>query len=889
MLAALLGLSLVPCVWGAGQGEQKPAAGKDVYGDPLPEGAVARMGTIRWRHSTTVSFAAFLPDGKSVLSVTDDRTIRVWEFPSGKELRRFEKPAPVDAGPATVAVPRRLQPSTPICLSPDGNVLACYFGGTAIQLYDVATGKALAPLKIDTGPRGLGGAVALDFSPDSKNLAVQNLEGAVRIYDWAQNKQTKQLNDKSQVISAQTGPTFIAHSPDGKLLAAMVLGLKDGMILSSIKLWDVASGKETREIPLKAPATNGAAVFSPDSKQVAYTQGDGSITVVEAATGNEVSRMRQNKGAVRFGGGFSLVFGPGGKSLYVRSASDNRIDEWEVATGKLLRQVGPDVLDPRGGTRVIMQPRLVLGPEAKTLVLSGTDQMIRFIDLASGKEVNVTSGLDALTPMDLARFSPDGKRLWTQAGSTTLAWDVDTGKFLGKIGPKLPRRAVFSDNGRFAVFPDEQRREMSVIDNATGKVVGSIPPQFSAVPELALSPDGKTLAVRRRAEQVIELVDTETGKVRQSLPIVSGDVQRGPAVGAGLPPAPGGMLFSPDGKSLVAYADQEKLAQWDVTTGRKRTIELSEALFQAPAHVVAFSPDGRCLALDVRGSSVVLLELATGTERKVFGKALPPPQNNGGIRVGGFPTGQVAINTVAFAGDGKRLAHAANDGKVHVWDATTGEELRSFAGHTGIIRGVAFAGDGKRLASVSTDTTALVWDLSPLKAAVNPPVEMTAADAETRWNALENPQGAAGFKAILELAASPVEALKCLRSRLKAAPALDDEVVQKLLVQLDSEKFKERQQASADLIKLGERVVPALEKALAAKPALEMQRRLETLIDRLAGPRMSGEQLRTVRAVEVLERIDSKDARELLQQLAEGAPGALMTIHSRAALERMGR
>src|SRR5262245_28029889 len=112
-LSALLAFAIIPCVWG--QGPQASPAGKDVYGDPLPEGAIARLGTIRWRHSTTVIFAAFLEGGKSVLSVADDRTIRVWEYPSGKELRQIEKPQAGQPGP------RRFVQRHSICLSPDGN------------------------------------------------------------------------------------------------------------------------------------------------------------------------------------------------------------------------------------------------------------------------------------------------------------------------------------------------------------------------------------------------------------------------------------------------------------------------------------------------------------------------------------------------------------------------------------------------------------------------------------------------------------------------------------------------------------------------------------------------------------------------------------------------
>jgi len=126
-----------------------------------------------------------------------------------------------------------------------------------------------------------------------------------------------------------------------------------------------------------------------------------------------------------------------------------------------------------------------------------------------------------------------------------------------------------------------------------------------------------------------------------------------------------------------------------------------------------------------------------------------------------------------------------------------------------------------------------------------------------------------------------------IKERLQPSPPLDAALVQKMVTQLDSEVYKERQRATAELLKMGERVVPTLEKALASQPALELQRRLENLLDRLAGPKLTGEQVRTVRAVEVLERIGTPEARQHLQLLADGEPGALSTMTARGTLARM--
>jgi RNA polymerase sigma factor (sigma-70 family) len=83
---------LAPVVLGDPQKKDAAGPAVDLHGDPLPDGAAGRLGTVRWRHAGLTTFAAFLPDGQSVLSTGMDNTIRTWEYPSGKELRRISLP-----------------------------------------------------------------------------------------------------------------------------------------------------------------------------------------------------------------------------------------------------------------------------------------------------------------------------------------------------------------------------------------------------------------------------------------------------------------------------------------------------------------------------------------------------------------------------------------------------------------------------------------------------------------------------------------------------------------------------------------------------------------------------------------------------------------------------
>ena len=63
----------------------------DANGDPLPAGARGRLGTLRWRHGQAVNYVAFLPDGKAVLTGSQDRILRLWDRDTGKEIRQIQR------------------------------------------------------------------------------------------------------------------------------------------------------------------------------------------------------------------------------------------------------------------------------------------------------------------------------------------------------------------------------------------------------------------------------------------------------------------------------------------------------------------------------------------------------------------------------------------------------------------------------------------------------------------------------------------------------------------------------------------------------------------------------------------------------------------------------
>jgi hypothetical protein len=227
---------------------------------------------------------------------------------------------------------------------------------------------------------------------------------------------------------------------------------------------------------------------------------------------------------------------------------------------------------------------------------------------------------------------------------------------------------------------------------------------------------------------------------------------------------------------------------------------------------------------------------------------------------------------------------------VRAFDVIGLKELQQFKGHQGRVETVVYAPDGKSVASGSDDTTILIWDVSSLSRAPKPPVAALAAgDVAGLWPDLGGDDGVKAFQSMQKLAAAPKEVVPFVQERIKPAAAVDTQKIDQWIQDLDSEKFAVRDQATRELEKLGEQAVPALEKVLAGQPSLETRKRAEQLLEKLSGKVLTTEQVRVVRAVEVLEQAGTREARQLLETLAKGAPGALPTREARAALQRLAR
>jgi hypothetical protein len=247
------------------------------------------------------------------------------------------------------------------------------------------------------------------------------------------------------------------------------------------------------------------------------------------------------------------------------------------------------------------------------------------------------------------------------------------------------------------------------------------------------------------------------------------------------------------------------------------------------------------------------------------------------------------VLSVAFSPDGRSLATAEGNGTVMVYEVATGKLRSKLVGHHGRVQNVVFSADGRILATAGVDLTALIWDMTGRTQL--PTADPSPNELKALWADLAGDDAARAFRAIQRMAAAPGQAIPFLKKQLQpASVAIDSGRLSQLVADLDSDRFAVRNQAAAELEKLGESAEPALRQALTGRPSLEVRRRVEEMlgkIEALRTPPPSPERLCTLRALEVLERTATPEAGKVLEHLGKGAPGAWLTEEARASWQRL--
>jgi hypothetical protein len=458
-------------------------------------------------------------------------------------------------------------------------------------------------------------------------------------------------------------------------------------------------------------------------------------------------------------------------------------------------------------------------------------------------------------------FSPDGKLLATGGGDKMIRiWDVARAEQVHEWhGPTSFTCAVrFSPDGKTVAAAGYESGPGNAIyrfDVKTGKELPRLPGHpTGGVRRLTFTADSKQL-ISGGFDGIVRVWDLATGKEIRSIKAEAGTVYS--------------LDLSPDGKTL-ATAGRDGLKLWELATGKELP---REEMNKHSCVAVAFAPDSKLVASG-DGSSVVLWEVVTGKKVK---------------SLDGF---KGEVSQMLFSRDGRALFTASYDRAIRLWEARTGRLIHEVEGHSGWVWGISLSPDEKTLASCSVDTKLFCWDLAEFgrPGGGKTSARLSEKQLETHWTELSSSDAGAAYKAVCALAGDPGNSLPLLKKRLTTQrQGTTTAQIAKLVRDLDSNVYHVREEASAGLARAGVRALPALEKALANPPSLEVKKRAARLAARLDPTELPPEDLVALRGVQALEYIGTKEARTLLEQLARGDGGERLGDEASQALARLDR
>jgi WD40 repeat protein/beta-lactamase regulating signal transducer with metallopeptidase domain len=329
---------------------------------------------------------AISPDGKRLATGSGywDRPgeVRVWDFATRKPLWSFAE----TLGVASVAI------------SPDGKRLASANWAREGRLRDLASGKEIARLALDSVAR-------VAFSPDGRVLASVSGDksGELKLWDAATGKALVAVKEAK-------GLRCVAFSPDGKTLAT-------GSFDNNVQLREAPTGKILRLLKGHQGGVNSLS-FAPDGRSLLTGSLDKTAKLWELATGKDLMTLRGHQDWV-----LSVAFAPDGKSLATAS-KDLTTRVWDTASGKVRMSLN-------GHTQAV--ETLAFAPDGKTLATGSWDQTVLLWDMSSGQIKRRLQGQRC--GFQCLDFSPDGKTLATSSGHYQNAvpgelrlWDVATGQ-----------------------------------------------------------------------------------------------------------------------------------------------------------------------------------------------------------------------------------------------------------------------------------------------------------------------------------------------------------------------------------------------------------------------------------------------------------------------------
>ncbi len=658
-------------------------------------------------HSGSVNSVVFSPDGATLASGSQDRTVKLWDVASREEITTLEG----HSGSVNSVV-----------FSPDGATLALGTSYGTVKLWDVLTRE-----KIEDFAQ-VSSVLSVSFSPVGAILASGARDGTVRLWDtskWMRplpsglkiisgddqhgqpgaalaDPLIVEVRDQYENLLPDASVTFTVTAGGGKLSGRFTIehtktdvngraeraltlgphpgtntvrvsiGLRDSVVfqVEGVEAAVTVGGEDhrTQHLPDGAivrlgkgaiGASDRAVALSPDGKYLAVASGIGVWLYEVAAT--SVLALLPSASSV-----YSVSYSPGGATLALGLVNGS-IELWEVDSGTRIAKL-------EGSTRYRVNA-VAFSPDGAILASASEDPSIVLWDVTSREKIATLEG-HTLGVNSLA-FSPDGITLASGSFDQTIKlWDMETRNEIGTLRQQRPLvvSVAFSPDGSILASATEYgpivlwdvaaRERIGTLEGYTHRGWGS---------SVVFSPDGTTLA-SGSVDGAIQLWNVAS---REEIDTLVGHRYRVDSV-----------VFSANGSTLVSGSQDGVVLLWDVET--RNAVGFTG---HSSVRSLGLSPDGTTLASGSGYGAIQLWDVATRKKITTL---------KGRTRRW--------VSSVAFSPDGTTLA-TGQFGEITLWDVRNREVIATLKGHAGNVISLIFLPDGSRLVSGSQDGTMLIWDI----------------------------------------------------------------------------------------------------------------------------------------------------------------------------------
>ncbi len=619
------------------------------------------------RHDGRVFLARFNAAGR-LLTVADDGIARLWDLSTGTVLQAYAHP---ESGVTWAAF-------NPV----DGRIVTGAADGT-VRFW---VGGASTPLKAHAGS-----LTAASFNRAGDLLLTASADGTAAIWDVRSARPISRLAGHTDaVVSAQ-------FSPDGRQVAT---ASRDG----SARLWDARTGR-----PLLPPLRHNAVVwsvqFNPDGSRLLTASDDGSALVWDTSTGRTIGNPMVHAAPV-----VSAFFSREGLRI-ITASRDQTARLWDAATGE-------PIGEPMRHDAAVESA--VFSPDGQHAVTASDDGRARLWDVRTGTALPATLRLTGAPPLS-AQFTPDGRQVAVITGGAEqglLLWDANA----PDAKPAARDRAAavdFSADG--ALMLAVSGSAVTVWQRVTGSRIATLT-QAGNVSSARFSPDGQ-LIVTAADDGTARTWEAATGRAVAA-------VRHGAALW--------NAAFSADGARIITASADGTARIWNALTGapgpvfphhpRQPGSPAPGAVFMASinragSRVLTAADDGTAKLWNAAtGETVAVLP----HENSVAGALFSPSgdmaltfsadrtarlwETNAGHAVATL-THDSPVDAADFSPDGRRVVTAAHDGALRLWDAEPGQPRPETFRHDAQVYSVRFAPGGDRIASAAADGTVRVWQV----------------------------------------------------------------------------------------------------------------------------------------------------------------------------------